>query len=62
MILSPVENGAYGLPISPDGGFVEIMKYEKGGKLISDYLEATGTNQKKDTFQFKGQFLNIKPL
>lgn len=61
LIMVPVENGAYGLAISPDSGFVEITKNDNDGKLISGYFEAHAINEKKDNFQFKGQFLNVKP-
>jgi len=61
MIMVPVENNAYGLSISPDTGFVEITKNENNGKVVSGFFEAHATNEKKDNFQFKGQFLNVKP-
>ena len=57
----PVENGVYGLAISPDTGFLEITKNENDGKLISGYFEAHATNANNDSFQFKGQFMNVKP-
>ena len=57
----PVENGVYGLAISPDTGFLEITKNENDGKLISGYFEAHATNANKVSFQFKGQFMNVKP-
>jgi hypothetical protein len=61
MILVPKENNSYGLAISPDTGFVEITKNENNGKVISGFFEAHATNEKKDSFHFKGQFLNVKP-
>jgi hypothetical protein len=61
MIMVPEENGAYGLAISPDTGYVEITKNEDNGKLVSGYFEARATNANKDIYKFKGQFLNIKP-
>ena len=61
MIMVPVENGAYSLSLSPDSGFVEITKNDNDGKVISGFFEAHATNEKKDSFHFKGQFLNAKP-
>lgn len=59
MIMVPAENGAYGLAISPDTGFVEMIKND--GKVMSGYFEARARNANKDIFRFKGQFLNVKP-
>jgi hypothetical protein len=61
MIMVPVENGAYSLAISADSGFFELTKNENDGKVISGFFEAHATNANKDSFQFKGQFLNVKP-
>ena len=42
-------------------GFIEITKNENDGKLISGYFETQATNANKDSFQIKGQFMNVKP-
>jgi len=59
MIMVPVKDSAYGLAISADTGFIDVIKND--GKAISGYFEAHATNGNKDVFRFKGQFLNVKP-
>jgi len=59
MTMIPEVNGAYSLPISPDTGFIEFTKND--GKVISGYFNAHSTNEYKDVYRFKGQFLNVKP-
>jgi hypothetical protein len=59
MIMVPVKDSAYGLAISADTGFVQMTKND--GKVISGFFEAHATDQNKDVYLFKGQFLNVKP-
>lgn len=59
LIMVPVVNGSYSLAISPHSGFLEFT--ESDGKNISGYFEADATNENKDVYRFKGQFLNIRP-
>jgi hypothetical protein len=59
MIMVPVKDSAYGLAISADTGFVQMTKID--GKKISGYFEAHAIDGDKNVYQFKGQFLNVKP-
>jgi hypothetical protein len=59
MIMVPVKDGAYSLAISADTGFVDVTKND--GKKISGNFEAHAIDADKNVYQFKGQFLNVKP-
>lgn len=58
MIMSPVTDGVYGLPIIPDKGFFTITKKDSTG--ISGSYEGEAVNEQKDVFKFRGAFLNVK--
>jgi hypothetical protein len=57
MIMSPVKDGAYGLPIIPDKGSFTLTK--KDSTTISGNYEGEVID-KQDVFRFKGAFLNVK--
>jgi hypothetical protein len=58
MIMSPVTDGAYGLPISPTEGFFTITK--NVNSVVSGNFEGKAIDSNKDVFLFKGYFLNAK--
>ena len=58
MIMSPVKDGAYGLPIIPTKGFFTLTKKDSSG--ISGNYEGEVVDDKKDLYKFSGQFLNVK--
>ena len=58
MILSPVTDGAYGLPVSPTEGFLTITK--NVDSIVSGTFEGKGIDLNNDVFLFKGYFLNAK--
>jgi hypothetical protein len=57
MIISPVVDGAYGLPIAPTEGFLNIKKSAES--IVSGDFEGKGIDG-KDVYEFKGYFLNTK--
>lgn len=58
MIMMPVTDGAYGLPISPTEGFFNITK--NVNSIVSGNFEGKATDGNKDVYLFKGYFLNVK--
>ena len=58
MIMMPVTDGAYGLPISPTEGFFTITK--NINSIVSGNFEGKAKDGNKDVYQFKGYFLNAK--
>jgi hypothetical protein len=58
MIMSPVTDGAYGLPISPTEGFLNITK--NVDSVVSGAFEGEAVDGNKDTYLFKGYFLNAR--
>jgi hypothetical protein len=58
MIMSPVTDGAYGLPISPTEGFMNLTK--NVNEIVSGNFEAKAIDANKDVYLFKGYFLNTK--
>lgn len=59
MIVMPAINDVYGLAISPDSGYVNMVKND--GKLMTGNFEAYTTNDPSTIYRVTGQFLNIKP-
>ena len=58
MIMMPVTDGVYGLPISPTEGFFTITK--NVNSIVSGNFEGKAIDVNKDVFVFKGYFLNAK--
>lgn len=58
MIMSPVTDGAYGLPISPTEGFLNITK--NVNEIVSGSFEGKAVDLNKDAYHIKGYFLNAK--
>lgn len=58
MIMSPVTDGAYGLPISINEGFFTITK--NINEIVSGNFETKAVDANKDVYLFKGYFLNAK--
>jgi len=58
MIMMPVADDAYGLPISPTEGFLNITK--NVNEIVSGNFEGKGIDLNKDVYVFKGYFLNAK--
>lgn len=58
MIMMPVTDGAYGLPISPTEGFLNITK--NVNEIVSGNFEGKGVDLNKDVYLFRGYFLNAK--
>lgn len=58
MIMMPVTDGAYGLPISPTEGFLNITK--NFNSVVTGNFEGKAIEGNKDIYLFKGYFLNAK--
>ena len=58
MIMSPVKDGAYGLPIIPDKGSFTLTKHDSTS--ISGSYEGEVVIDQKDLYKFRGAFLNVK--
>lgn len=58
MIMMPVTDGAYGLPISPTEGFLNITK--NVNSVVTGNFEGKAIEGNKDIYLFKGYFLNAK--
>ena len=58
MIMMPVTDGAYGLPISPTEGFLNITK--NVNSVVSGNFEGKATDGNKEIYLFRGYFLNVK--
>jgi hypothetical protein len=58
MIMMPVTDGAYGLPISPTEGFLNITKNVES--IVNGDFEGKAIDGNNDTYLFKGYFLNAK--
>lgn len=58
MIMSTVTDGAYGIPILPTEGFLNITK--NVNEIVSGNFEGKATDANKDVYLFKGYFLNAK--
>ena len=58
MIMSPITDGAYGLPISPTEGFFSITK--NINSVVSGIFEAKAVDLNEDVYEFNGYFLNAK--
>ncbi len=58
MIMSTVTDGAYGIPILPTEGFLNITK--NVDSVVSGNFEGKAVDANKDTYLFKGYFLNAK--
>lgn len=58
MIMSPVTDGAYGLPISPTEGFLTITK--NVNEIVSGNFEGKAIDLDKQTYIIKGYFINAK--
>ena len=58
MIMSPVKDGVYGLPIIPEKGSFTITRHDS--TRISGSYEGEVVNEQKDVYRFKGAFLNVK--
>lgn len=58
MIMSPVKDGAYGLPIIPDKGSFTITKHDS--TRISGSYEGEVLHDQKDLYKFRGAFINVK--
>jgi hypothetical protein len=58
MIMMPVTDGAYGLPISPTEGFLNITKNVES--IVSGDFEGKAIDGNNDMYLFKGYFLNAK--
>ena len=56
--MSPVTDGAYGLPISSTEGFFTITK--NVNEIVSGDFEAVGEDLEKNAYSFKGYFINAK--
>jgi hypothetical protein len=58
MIMSPITDGAYGIPIIPTEGFLNITK--NVDSLVTGDFEGKAIDGNKDTYSFKGYFLNAR--
>jgi hypothetical protein len=58
MIMSPVKDGVYGLPIIPEKGSFTITKHDS--TRISGNYEGEVVIEQKDIYKFRGAFLNVK--
>ena len=58
MIMSTVTDGAYGLPISPTEGFLNITK--NVNEIVSGMFEGKAIDLNKHTYVIKGYFINAK--
>jgi hypothetical protein len=58
MIFMPVTDGAYGLAITSDEGFLNITK--NVDSVVNGNFEARGKDLNNDNFVFKGYFINTK--
>jgi hypothetical protein len=58
MIMSTVTDGAYGIPILPTEGFMNVTK--NVNEIVSGNFEGKAIDANKDTYLFKGYFLNAK--
>ena len=58
MIMSPVTDGVYGLPISPTEGFLNISR--NVNSVVTGNFEGKATDGNKDIYLFRGYFLNVK--
>ncbi|HEX7846343.1 MAG TPA: hypothetical protein VF476_11135 [Chitinophagaceae bacterium] len=58
MIMSPVTDGAYGLPISLTEGFLNVTK--NVDSIVSGNFEGKAIDLDKKRYQFKGYFINAK--
>ena len=58
MIMSTVTDGVYGIPILPTEGFMNITK--NVNEIVSGNFEGKAVDGNKDTYLFKGYFLNAK--
>jgi hypothetical protein len=57
MIMTPVVNGNYDIPIMPGEGFLNITK--NTGKVLSGTFDAKAVDANKNVFLFTGTFLNV---
>jgi hypothetical protein len=58
MIMSTITDGAYGIPILPTEGFLNVTK--NVNEIVSGNFEGKATDGNKDVYLFKGYFLNAK--
>lgn len=58
MIMSTITDGAYGIPILPTEGFLNITK--NVNEIVSGNFEGKAIDASKDVYFFKGYFLNAK--
>lgn len=58
MIMSTVTDGAYGIPILPTEGFLNITK--NVNEIVSGNFEGKAIDANKDVYLFIGYFLNVK--
>jgi len=58
MIMSTITDGAYGIPILPTEGYFTITK--NVNSVVSGDFEGKAVDGNKDTYLFKGYFLNAK--
>jgi hypothetical protein len=58
MIMSPITDGAYGLPLSATEGSFTITK--NVNEIVSGNFEAKAIDLNKDVYLIKGYFLNAK--
>jgi len=58
MIMSTITEGAYGIPILPTEGFLNMTKNVK--EIVSGNFEGKAVDANKDVYLFKGYFLNAK--
>lgn len=56
IVISPVVNGSFDIPILPTEGFLNITK--NTGKLLSGSFEAKAVDDKNDQYILTGDFLN----
>lgn len=58
MIMSTITDGAYGIPILPTEGFLNVTK--NVNEIVSGNFEGKAVDGNKDVYLFKGYFLNAK--
>jgi len=58
MIMSTITDGAYGIPILPTEGTLNVTK--NVNSIVSGDFEGKAVDGNKDTYLFKGYFLNAK--
>jgi hypothetical protein len=58
MIMSTITDGAYGIPILPTEGSLEITK--NINEIVSGKFDGKAIDGNKDVYLFKGYFLNAK--